>query len=162
MATAAASGREWRWRALAALCAAGGLAACGTQPPLLDWGPPPAQTSPPAPSEAAAPAAQPAEAPAATPAPPSPGLAALPQNPARLVGMSHELVRSLLGEAVFVRRDGPVQIWRYAADTCFLDVFLFRETDNVFRVHHVEARAKGTERTTVPTCYGRLLAGSRG
>jgi hypothetical protein len=63
---------------------------------------------------------------------------------------------------VFVRRDGPVQIWRYAADACFLDVFLFREADNVFRVHHVDARPKGSERTTVPTCYGRLLAARRG
>jgi hypothetical protein len=70
-------------------------------------------------------------------------------------------VLELLGPAGFVRRDGPVQIWRYAGDECFLDIFLFREGD-AFRVNHVEARSKNAEQISVNSCYQRLVAARRG
>ena len=83
------------------------------------------------------------------------------EPPARLIGLSREHLIDVLGPAGFVRRDGPVQIWRYSNDECFLDVFLYREGDG-FRVHHVEARTKGTTPIGVGDCYGRLVAERRG
>ncbi len=83
------------------------------------------------------------------------------EPPARLIGLSREFVLELLGPAGFIRRDGPVQIWRYADDDCFLDVFLFREGD-AFRVNHVEARSKNAEQMiSVNACYQRLFAAHR-
>ena len=78
-------------------------------------------------------------------------------DPKRLIGLSREAVESQLGPAPFVRRDGPVQILRYAGETCFLDVFMYRD-DQDFHVHHVDARPKGAEQVTVGACYNALLA----
>jgi hypothetical protein len=84
----------------------------------------------------------------------------MPRDLPRLVGLSREVVIDLLGPAGFVRRDGPVQIWRYTGDECFLDVFLFREADS-FRVNHVEARSKTAGQVPVYPCYQRLVAARR-
>ena len=84
----------------------------------------------------------------------------LPRDLPRLTGLSREVVLDLLGPAGFVRRDGPVQIWRYTGDDCFLDVFLFREADS-FRVNHVEARSKTAGPLPVFPCYQRLVAARR-
>ncbi|MGQ0662662.1 MAG: hypothetical protein ACT4P2_03545 [Pseudomonadota bacterium] len=119
----------------------------------------------PAPSEreqASLPAAGPPAAAAA--AAPS-ALAALPpagrvDEVERLLGQSPEAVRSALGPAAFVRRDGPAEIWRYAADDCFLDIFLYR-TQGTIRVAHIEARPRGPGRTSAGACYGRLDAQRR-
>jgi hypothetical protein len=158
------------WRGLAIAPAFAALAACAT----------PVYTPPPEP--APAPAPEPAPAPAhvgdAPEAPPpdtdtSPAaraarLAGRPppsesgrDAPVRLIGLSREFVLELLGPAGFVRRDGPVQIWRYTGNDCFLDIFLFREGD-AFRVNHVEARSKNAEPISVNSCYQRLVAARRG
>lgn len=84
----------------------------------------------------------------------------LPRNLPRLTGLSREVVLGLLGPAGFVRRDGPVQIWRYTGDDCFLDLFLFRESDS-FRVNHVEARSKTAGAVPVFPCYQRLVGARR-
>jgi hypothetical protein len=62
----------------------------------------------------------------------------------------------VLGEASFVRHDGPGEIWRYAVDDCFLDVSLFGGQAKTVR--HVEARARvrGGQATTL-SCYGRIV-----
>ncbi|HEX6977876.1 MAG TPA: hypothetical protein VF342_01125 [Alphaproteobacteria bacterium] len=98
---------------------------------------------------------------AADPVPPqtaaiAPSLPSRSHAPERLIGLSREHLQDLLGPAAFVRRDGPVQIWRYAAERCFLDVFLYRE-DTGLRVHHVDARSRDGSRITTAECYGRLL-----
>jgi hypothetical protein len=81
-----------------------------------------------------------------------------PSEAQRLVGVKGDMLRSWMGEAVFVRRDGQAEIWRFAADNCYLDVFLYREPDGL-RVAHVDARPRsGTQRVTAQICYGRILA----
>lgn len=84
----------------------------------------------------------------------------LPRDLPRLTGLSREAVIELLGPAGFIRRDGPVQIWRYTGDDCFLDLFLFREADS-FRVNHVEARGKTAGQVPVFPCYQRLVGARR-
>ncbi|HTY66113.1 MAG TPA: hypothetical protein VMH36_05650 [Alphaproteobacteria bacterium] len=101
---------------------------------------------------------------------PPPSVAALPSpatpvNPPpdvqQLVGLKGEVLRKWMGDTVFVRHDGIAEIWRFAADTCFLDVFLYREPDGL-RVAHLDARARqGTKSVLPQTCYGQILAQQR-
>jgi hypothetical protein len=123
-----------------------------------------APTSPPVDSSSM-PRREPAPAPAAAPAAGAPAQdAAAPPgsdaNVARLQGMNPDDVRTLLGPAEFVRRDGPAEIWRYAADDCFLDVFLFRGRESAMTVQHVEARARtraAQQWVTLRHCYARVI-----
>jgi hypothetical protein len=165
-----ASTAGWRrpWRGLAIASAVTALAAC-TSPTFT--APPDPAPAPPAPASETqvpdTPAPPPADA-DASPAARAARLAGRPPPPAdtgresqvRLIGLSREFVLELLGPAGFIRRDGPVQIWRYTGDECFLDVFLFREGD-AFRVNHVEARSKNADQISVSTCYQRLVAARR-
>jgi hypothetical protein len=176
-------GAEWRrpTRRIAAAVTLSLLAACADMPPPFSQllqpapaDPPPAQASEPnrAPSSDPAPGAAIAatpeqdESPAARAArasgraPLEASREPLPRDLPRLTGLSREAVLELLGPAGFVRRDGPVQIWRYTGDECFLDLFLFREAD-AFRVNHVEARAKTAGPVAVFPCYQRLVAARR-
>jgi hypothetical protein len=104
------------------------------------------------------PPAPPAEAavPAAPARPPA------PSDPRRLIGLTQERIESMLGQADFVRRDGPAQIWRYDAEDCSLDVFLFREGE-MQRVTHVASRARKVDGPDVAlnACYARVLGARR-
>lgn len=81
-----------------------------------------------------------------------------PEDPRRLVGLRGETLRDWMGELVFVRRDGVAEIWRFASETCFLDVFLYRESGEL-RVAHLDARTRVVgQRTTLQACYGRIMA----
>jgi hypothetical protein len=145
---------SWRWtRAALMAFALSSLAACaGTSPPQSVASP--VQTAP----AQAAPAPAPAPAVAAVPMPAPVPPARPPDDPRRLVGLKGESLIELLGDTVFVRRDGTAEIWRFAAETCFLDVFLYREPDGL-RVAHVDARPRsGTQRVTAQTCYTRIIA----
>ncbi len=155
------------WRGLAIASAFAALAACAAPafpPPEAAAAraePAPAQPGdilePPSPDIDTSPAARAARL-GGRPPPP---LESERDSPVRLVGLSREFVLELLGPAGFVRRDGPVQIWRYTGNDCFLDIFLFREGD-AFRVNHVEARSKNAEPISVNSCYQRLVAARRG
>ena len=126
------------------------LAACagGAQPPVTGTSvPPPEAAETPAPSVAA------------LPRPTEPLPTAPPEDPRRLVGLSGDTLRDWMGESVFTRRDGVAEIWRFAADTCFLDVFLYRHNEGL-RVAHLDARTRVTgQRVTLQACYGRIMAG---
>jgi hypothetical protein len=99
---------------------------------------------------------------------PQPAIAALPRpDPAPnaappseaqgLVGLKGDVLRHWIGNTVFVRRDGIAEIWRFAADSCFLDVFLYRENDGL-RVAHLDARPRtGGQRISPQSCYGTIL-----
>lgn len=111
------------------------------------WPPPVSESQTPPPVVAALP--RPAE-----PLPTSP-----PEDPRRLVGLSGDTLRSWLGEQAFVRRDRIAEIWTFATETCFLDVFLYREGE-ALRVNHLEARSRVVgQRATLQSCYGRIMAG---
>ena len=98
----------------------------------------------------------PRESAAIAPPPTSP-----PQDVQRLIGLKGDLLRQWMGETVFVRHDGIAEIWRFASDTCFLDVFLYRESDGL-RVAHLDARARnGNQRFVIQSCYGAILAGRK-
>lgn len=111
---------------------------------------PPAGAPAPGPGEPAAPNV------ASLPSPAEPLSA--PSDVQQLVGLKGDALRRWMGKTVFVRQDGIAEIWRFAADTCFLDVFLYRERDGL-RVAHLDARArKGHEVVLPQTCYNLILA----
>jgi len=120
-----------------------------------DYSAPPQGTQPGSSTGAAAPAPSVAALPSpATPVNPPPDVQ-------QLVGLKGEVLRKWMGDTVFVRHDGIAEIWRFAADTCFLDVFLYREPDGL-RVAHLDARARqGTQSVLPQTCYGQILAHQR-
>ncbi len=96
-------------------------------------------------------------APAVASLPPAP-VGAPPADVQRLIGLPGEIVLQWMGETIFVRHDGIAEIWRFAADTCFLDVFLYREKDGL-RVAHLDARPREGGRIVPPqSCYGQILA----
>jgi hypothetical protein len=172
MVAAACAGLSRQGRRIAAAATLSLLAACSSLPPPFQLEAPapesPPQAGEPSPDPTSEPEPSPATAPEADNSPAAragrlagrpPPLEPLRDLP-RLVGLSRELVIELLGPAGFVRRDGPVQIWRYTSDECFLDLFLYREGGG-FRVQHAEARAKTAGQIAVNTCYQRLVAERR-
>jgi hypothetical protein len=134
---------------LLAACAGGERAPVGVPSTSLEtsWPPPPSDEPT---SEATV-----AALPRPEPLPTSP-----PEDVRRLVGLNGATLRDWMGEAVFVRRDGVAEIWRFAAETCFLDIFLYRERGSELKVAHLEARTRITgQRVTLQACYGRVMAG---
>lgn len=151
------SGRRFR-RIGIALTAVGAslLASCsGPAGPATTGAVPPAPAIPAPTPSAAAPATP---APDVAVVPPLGPSAAPPPDVQRLIGLKGDILREWMGDTVFVRHDGIAEIWRFASDTCFLDVFLYRERDGL-RVAHLDARARtGNQRVVPQTCYGRILA----
>lgn len=94
-------------------------------------------------------------------------------DPARLLGLDEDGLRRLLGQPAFMRRDIPALLWRYAANDCTLDVFLYRKGAAArFTVTHVAARAQnGTRSLAAPAasteinprvCLGAVLRARQG
>lgn len=81
----------------------------------------------------------------------------------RLIGVSRERLREMLGPSAFTRRDGPAEIWRYATDDCFLTLFLHRGDQprgGSLTVQHVEAHARTRAAqgwVNKRSCYGQIL-----
>jgi hypothetical protein len=98
---------------------------------------------------------------AASPAP-SPAAAQIAAAPpvvtgARgLVGLNRDALGARLGQAGFVRRDGPAEVWRYRGRDCLLDVFVYRESDGAQRVTHVDARTPQGRPTPPDPCLEAL------
>lgn len=106
----------------------------------------PTETSPiPAP-------ALPREKPAAMDASPDIG-------PDRVLGLDGQAVEALLGQPDFVRRENPMELWRYRHEGCAVALFLYTEEGNgrgPLRVRHIEAWAPGEEETPPRECLSTL------
>lgn len=110
------------------------------------------QVSPPVAAVPLPPAASPAQRNAA------PQIAAAPPvaGARGLVGLSRDALGARLGQAGFVRRDGPAEVWRYRGRDCLLDVFVYRETDGAQRVAHIDARTLQGRPTPPDPCLDAL------
>lgn len=81
----------------------------------------------------------------------------------KLMGVSRESLRAMLGPSTFTRRDGPAEIWRYATDDCFLTLFLHRgeqARNGTLTVQYIEAAprtAAARAWVTKRNCYGQIL-----
>ena len=143
--------------AIGAAVLAWGLVACGAAPPApLPTAGAPATT----PSETTA-APSPIET--APSHPPLPSLALAQPGPRpelpghdSLIGLSSDAVTALLGPPQFRRREAPAEIWRYRTKTCFLDLFLYQDSD-ALQVAHVEVRGPDVATIWDKACYLGLL-----
>ncbi len=79
-----------------------------------------------------------------------------------LMGMTREAIGARLGQAGFVRRDGPAEVLRFRGNTCLLDVFVYREADNTQRVTHVDARTLQGRPTLPDPCLDSLEKEKKG
>ena len=78
--------------------------------------------------------------------------------PSRLSGLDRGQVTGLLGAPGFERLDDPALIWQYRSAICALDIFLYRnENEDIFRVRHFEARARGNKTVSEKDCFVGLL-----
>jgi hypothetical protein len=126
------------------------LAACAGAPAGA-----PAEAAPAAASVAAAPPAANGEAPQTAAVPAAAGVRAL-------IGIDRAAVLARFGDAAFVRRDGPAEVWRYKAPECFLELFIYRERDGSQRVTHVDARNFAGKALPVEPCLQRFETERRG
>ena len=79
----------------------------------------------------------------------------VPIDAATLVGMADDRITALFGMPVFVRRDPPVEFWRYRAKTCVLLMFFYRQNGER-RVSHIEMRGSGGVTVDQPNCIRKL------
>jgi hypothetical protein len=77
-------------------------------------------------------------------------------GPEHLLSLDGDGVEALLGPPAFSRRDDPARIWQYENRMCFLDVFLYQET-NALRVAHVEVRNRSVVAVSDKECFLGLL-----
>ncbi len=77
-------------------------------------------------------------------------------DPKQLLGLAPKGVSERLGSPGFVRRDGSAEIWQYPAETCILDVFLYREGE-AFKVDYVELRGRGAATLSRRDCFIEML-----
>lgn len=81
-------------------------------------------------------------------------------EPGRLIGLSRDAVLQTLGRPVFMREDGPAQLWRYPWAECYLEVFLFRD-QGLYQVTHAELRPRLAGISGSGNCNDRGSAGRR-
>ncbi len=85
--------------------------------------------------------------------------ASLDIDPDRVLGLDRPAVEALLGEPDFVRRENPMELWRYRHEECAVALFLYAEEPGgrgPLRVRHVEAWAPGAEETPPGACLSAL------
>ena len=85
-------------------------------------------------------------------------LASIPPdaNPQQLIGLESRGLADMLGSPGFVRRDGKAEVWQYPAESCILDIFLYRDKGTL-SVDYVELRGRGTAQLSRQDCYRRML-----
>lgn len=82
-------------------------------------------------------------------------LAAAMPKPPQMIGLDKTGVLSLLGAPHLIRRDGPAEVWQYAADACVLDLFLYAESGD-YRVDYFELRPPPGETLPADACYAGI------
>ena len=88
--------------------------------------------------------------------------AAVRADPNRLIGADRAEIGGLLGQPGFVRRDRTAQMWRYVADSCVLDLYMYPiaadSPDATARVRHYDVRSRNPGSITAQACVAALLA----
>lgn len=149
-----------RVRTLAGLAFLSLLTACGTD--LVPWGDSSVPAKPSAPKagiqevtlQPSAGAAGSASAATGTEA--HAKLPPINDDPQQLIGLGPKGLADRLGSPGFVRRDGAAEIWQYLADSCILDVFLYRD-QQALSVDYIELRGRGAAGVSRRDCFRNML-----
>ena len=81
----------------------------------------------------------------AVPPPPPPG------EPGDLAGLHSTELREIFGAPAFVRKEGPMEMWRYDGASCRAFFFLYPFADALL-VRHVETVPRGREMAADESC----------
>jgi hypothetical protein len=108
---------------------------------------------------------RPASKPSPPPAPPAkpPVQSSLQLDPQQLVGLGEMEVTDLLGTPREVREEAPARVWRYAGDSCSVDVlFYFDLTRQQFRALTYRMEPQGRSEQAQRICLGGIQEAQRG
>jgi hypothetical protein len=76
-------------------------------------------------------------------------------EPASFVGATAVALRTALGSPAFMRRDGHIEMWRYAGAGCQAFFFLYPD-HGTLKVQHVETLPRPKASATDPNCLRSL------
>ena len=79
-------------------------------------------------------------------------------DPGDLINKSRDEIGELLGKPEFIRKDPPVEFWRYQDSNCVLEVFFYRRK-GVPLLDHFEMRGLGSNQTSDSRCLNGLIRG---
>ncbi len=115
-----------------------------------------ASPPPPVENEASKATQQAALPPLPTPPPPR-GPAAQPVDPNKLVGLSQEEVRRLIGPPSSTREEPPAVVWSYGSPGCGLDVSFYLDlATQTFRALAYDLKPKGAHGLQGSACLASL------
>ena len=80
-------------------------------------------------------------------------------DPGDLINKSRDEIGELLGKPEFIRKDPPVEFWRYQDSNCVLEVFFYRRK-GVPLLDHFEVRGLGNSQTSDSRCLNGLIRGN--
>ncbi|HTW33851.1 MAG TPA: hypothetical protein VMD53_04465 [Rhizomicrobium sp.] len=94
----------------------------------------------------------------APPPPPSVALPAAPPpgEPAWIINMDAQALRTAFGQPAFVRKDNGSEMWRYDGTTCKAFFFLYRGVSGASIVRHVETLPRGSAIAADENCLALL------
>lgn len=79
--------------------------------------------------------------------------------PSKLVGLSQQNIKRVLGEPSFIRTDKGVEIWQYRAQDCILDLFLYTNRQDGLKVNHSELRGPMLDSAGELSCFKTIVMG---
>ncbi|WP_417782988.1 hypothetical protein [Terasakiella pusilla] len=79
--------------------------------------------------------------------------------PSKLIGLSQQNVKRVLGDPSFIRTDKGVEIWQYRAQDCILDLFLYTNRQDGLKVDHSELRGPMLDSAGELSCFRTIVTG---
>ena len=123
------------------------LSACDVQEPASAPAPPPPPTPVAPPDVAALP----------KPIPPPKDHAQQPIDPQKLVGLSQEETRHLIGNPSAMRDEPPAVVWSYGSSGCGLDIFFYLDlASQTFKALTYDLKPKGPRGLQGGACIASL------
>lgn len=83
-----------------------------------------------------------------------------PGEPANFIGITAAALRTSLGKPAFARKDGSIEMWRYAGAKCQAFFFLYPDRGTL-KVQHVETLPRPTASASDPGCLRSLNGAAR-
>jgi hypothetical protein len=86
-------------------------------------------------------------------------------NPAHMMNVRGQDIKSILREPELVRHDAPTTIWQYRTDACVLDIYFAGDSDPLLSpvaYYEIRARGKGVEDAKIAGTCVRDLARKSG
>lgn len=80
-------------------------------------------------------------------------------DPQQFLDLTPREIAARLGPPRLIRRDGGVEVWQFAGDACYLDIFLYRNEQGRQAATYVDLRGEGLDRAGQRACLADMLRG---